>query len=191
MRSLSSTTLCGLISTVAATTPSFFQFSPMFAVIWTSLSPQLALIFRRLVPNMVASTCPLNIGKLITKIWALPYALLTNKDIINKAAILSCQILLEQYQFSGNGFQILQDLLCLHHPGHVNTRAPAYSIIRDSPPTMPSSIALKDQLTELTKYYRGFCNWQTHLSLYPQAKLVKGSEYYLLFIGGMAPLFQN
>ena len=118
------------------------------------------------------------------------YALLTSKDVIHASAHLSCQVL-DQYQFTGNGFQVLQDLICLHHPGHVLTRAPAFSLIRDATPVMPHNVSPQDQLMELTRYYRSFSNWETHISLYPEAKLMRGTDYHLLFINGLTPAFKT
>jgi hypothetical protein len=118
------------------------------------------------------------------------YALFASQGVIGPAATRSRNILVS-YQFSGSGVQVLQDLICLHHPGHKEMQAPAFMAIRTAVPTMPLNVATGEQLSSLTVYFMAFGNWEAHLKLYPDARYIRESEYHLLFLNGLAPVLRN
>jgi hypothetical protein len=111
------------------------------------------------------------------------YALFANQGVIGPAATRSCNIF-TSYHFSGSGSQVLQDLVCLHHPGHCDTQAPSFFSVKGATPIMPSHVTAGNQLSTLTVYFMAFGNWEAHLKLYPDAKYIRETEYHLLFLEG-------
>jgi hypothetical protein len=63
------------------------------------------------------------------------YALFAIQGVIAPAATCSCHVLVS-YQFTGSGSQVLQDLISLHHPGHIDTQAPAFLTVKNATPIM-------------------------------------------------------
>jgi hypothetical protein len=100
------------------------------------------------------------------------YALLASHGVIATSVTRSSNILVA-YQFSGSGLQVLQDLLCLHHPRHIMTQAPAFENVKASIPIMPANFNAGDQLNYLTVYFMAFGNWEAHIKLYADAKYMR------------------
>jgi hypothetical protein len=118
------------------------------------------------------------------------YALLASDGVIACTATRSTNILVS-HQFKGSGCQVLQDLLCLHHPGHQDSHAPGFEIVKGTVPIMPTSIIPREQLAELTKYFMGFSHWESHLRLYTKSKYMHETKYHVLFIDGLLPVLRN
>jgi hypothetical protein len=112
-------------------------------------------------------------------------ALLASHGVIATSATRSSNILVA-YQFSGSGLQVLQDLLCLHHPRHIMTQAPAFKNVKASIPIMPANVYAGEQLNYLTVYFMALGNWEAHIKLYANAKYMRETSYHLLFIERLA-----
>jgi hypothetical protein len=113
------------------------------------------------------------------------YALLPGHAVVAASATRSSNILVA-YQFSGSGLQVLQDLLCLHHPRHTMTQAPAFENVKASIPIMPANVNAGEQLNYLTVYFMAFGSWEAHIKLNADAKYMRETSYHLLFIKGLA-----
>jgi hypothetical protein len=112
-------------------------------------------------------------------------ALFASQGVIGIAATQSCNILVS-YQFSSSGSQVLQDLICLHHPGHRDTQAISFLSVKGATPLMLVHVTAGDQLGTLT-----FGNWEAHLKLYPDSKYIHETEYHFLFLAGLTPALHN
>jgi hypothetical protein len=102
-------------------------------------------------------------------------ALLASDGVIARTATRSTYSLVS-YQFMGSGCQVLQDLLCLHHPGHQDSHEPRFEIVKGTVPIMPTNLTPKEQLAKLTKYFVGFSNWESHLQLYTESKYMRKTK---------------
>jgi hypothetical protein len=94
------------------------------------------------------------------------YGLLASQGVIGLAATQSCNILVS-YQFLGSGSQVLQDLVCLYHPGHCDTQAASFLSVKGATPLMPSHVTARNQLSTLMVYFMVFGNWEAHLKVSP------------------------
>jgi hypothetical protein len=112
-------------------------------------------------------------------------ALLASHGVIATAATRSSNILVS-YQFLGSGLRVLQDLICLHHPQHVMTQAPAFDSVKGSIPIVHANVAAGEQLSHLTVYFMAFGNWEANLKLYAKSKYTRAPDCHLLFIKGLA-----
>ena len=118
------------------------------------------------------------------------YALLASQGVISSSGARSSSILVSN-QFNGNGAQVMQDLLCLHHPRHNLTQVPAFLSVKGSVPIMSMNVAAGEQLSGLSRYFQAFSNWEDHLKLYPDARYLHETEYHILFIHGLTPVLRN
>jgi hypothetical protein len=95
------------------------------------------------------------------------YALLACHGVIATAATRSSNILVA---FSGSRLQVLQDLMCLHHPRHILTQAPSFDSVKAGIPIMQANVSAGEPLNQLTVYFMAFGNWEAHPKLYAEAK---------------------
>jgi hypothetical protein len=86
---------------------------------------------------------------------------------------------------------VLQDLLCLHRPGHQDSHVPGFKeSVKVTVPIMPKNITPGEQLAELTKYFMGFSKWESHLRLYTESKYMCKTKYHVIFIDGLLPVLE-
>ena len=120
-----------------------------------------------------------------------PYALFASHGMIAISTVQSANML-ASYQFSGSGLQVLQDLLCLHHPWHSHTQAPPFLSVKGTVPVMPlATVITGDQLASFTRYFMAFGNWEAHLKLYPDAKYMRETDFHLLFLDGLTAVLKS
>jgi hypothetical protein len=118
------------------------------------------------------------------------YALFASQGVIAPAATCSRNVLVS-YQFTGSGSQVLQDLISLHHPGHIDTQAPAFLTVKNATPIMALHVAVGNHLGALSIYFMDFGNWEAHLKLYPDAQQLRETEYHVLFLDGLTLVLKS
>jgi hypothetical protein len=100
------------------------------------------------------------------------YALLL--DAIRKTAFQAYSVLNNQLQLgASNGFTVLQEIICRHHPPIANTLAPSYAtILANQHKMLPPGQEGTYELLHAT-YLATFCDWETQLSYYQDFRLTQ------------------
>jgi hypothetical protein len=89
-----------------------------------------------------------------------------------------------------NGFQVMHEILQQHHPKVLHSLAPAYDTIIARAPKMvaPKSNDTYEQMQ--ANYVASFREWETTISLYPEAGQSKPSQRMLAALRGVVPLLR-
>jgi hypothetical protein len=114
------------------------------------------------------------------------YALLVSKDIIHSQAKKSLKAISSSH-FVTNGFRVIQQLMRMHHPRLANNQAPLFEQVKVACPTMSPHIPAGDHVDALMGYFMDFINWEQQIQMYFESRIIRDSEYHLLFMQGLAP----
>jgi hypothetical protein len=117
------------------------------------------------------------------------YALLVSKDIIHKDAKKSIRTVTALH-FVANGFRVIQQLMRMHHPRLANNQAPLFNQVSDAYPTVRVSISAGAHVDALMGYFMDFVNWEQQIQMYFESRIIRESEYHLLFMQGLAPVLR-
>jgi hypothetical protein len=91
---------------------------------------------------------------------------------------------LSMHTILGDGLAVLQDILILHHPRHQLTLAPRYDDVRLTAPVMEAKTNDGELLVASNKYISAYNIWETHLLLYYELRLLRTSDFLIMFKGG-------
>jgi hypothetical protein len=86
-----------------------------------------------------------------------------------------------------NGFKVMHEILQQHHPKVKNSLAPAYDTIIARAPKMQSPKSPDTYEQMQANYVAGFREWETTISLYPEASQSKLSQRMLAALRGVLP----
>jgi hypothetical protein len=114
------------------------------------------------------------------------YALLVSKDIIHSQAKKSSKTI-SSLHFVTNDFQVIQQLMRMHHPQLANNQAPLFEQVKVACLTMSPHIPAGDYVDALMGYFMDFINWEQQIQMYFEFCIIRKSEYHLLFMQGLAP----
>ena len=87
-----------------------------------------------------------------------------------------------------NGFKVMHKILQQHHPKVANSLAPAYETIIGRAPKMKAPKANESYEQVQANYVASFREWETTISLYPEAAQSKPSQCMLAALCGVLPL---
>jgi hypothetical protein len=112
------------------------------------------------------------------------YALLL--DSIKSSARHAHQALHNGLQLGeSNGFAVLHEIICMHHPSVANSLAPGYSTVFSRPPSMkPPGHDGTYELSHAT-YIANYRDWETQLRYYPEFTHFKPTQLIVQFIQGL------
>jgi hypothetical protein len=84
-----------------------------------------------------------------------------------------------------NGFAVLQEIICMHHPSVANSLAPTYAMIYSKPPSM--KIPSREGTYKLAHatYSAEFSDWETQLRYYPDFAHFSPTHLILRFMHGL------
>jgi hypothetical protein len=104
-------------------------------------------------------------------------------DLIQSLAPYAYQAMNNELKLgASNGFSVLHEMICMHHPCMNNSLAPSYSSIFNSPPIMaPPGQEGSYELSHLT-YIALYSNWETQLWYYPEFTHFKATQLILHFV---------
>jgi hypothetical protein len=112
------------------------------------------------------------------------YALLM--DSIKSSAPYAYQAMNNELKLgASNGFNVLHELIRMHHPRMNNSLAPSYSSIFSNPPVMaPPGREGSYELSHST-YIALYSDWETQLRYYPEFLYFKPTQLILRFVQGL------